>query len=107
MTLKNLLIVGILGALVISEGKATLYQTLVSQEDVGKVELIKSKHWCRQHPHHRKCHRHPPFHKFQYMYDERYNTRESYCRQHPFRDGCQRFCILNPGVCSTKGWYSK
>gem|GEM_PF-3357275 len=108
MVLKNLLIVGILSVLTMSGGKAAPYQTLISQEGRGKIELISS--WCERHPRHHKCHRHhhhPPFYKFRYMYDERYATRESYCRQHPFRDGCQRFCMLNPGVCSTKGWYSK
>ncbi len=108
MTLKNLLIAGMFGALAMSGAKAVPVHLLVSQENMGKVELVKSWRWCKQHPHHHKCHhRHHPghHHRYHHMYDDRYNKRESYCRHNPFRDGCQRFCMLNPGTCSTKGRY--
>lgn len=106
MTLKSLLIAGIFGVLAMNEANAVPSQTLAFQENMGKVELIKSWKWCERHPYHHKCHhRRHHHHHHHNMYDERYNNKESYCRQNPFRDGCQRFCMLNPGTCSTKGMY--
>lgn len=114
MTLKYLLIAGAFGVFAMSGTEATTAQTLASQEAMGKVELIKSQRWCARHPYHHKCHRHhrhhhhhdwPPFHRYEHKYDDRYNNRESFCRQNPFGDGCQRFCMLNPGTCSMKGRY--
>lgn len=97
MTLKNLLIVGIFSALTMSEGKAALYQTLVSQGNQGKIELIS---WCSRHPHHHKCHHHHHYRPHLWpWYDERYNKRASYCHLHPYREECRRFCNLNPRIC--------
>lgn len=106
MILRTLLILGGFSVMVMGETNATPVRTLASQENMGKIELIKSKKWCKRHSHHHKCHRHHHrHHHFDYMYDKRYNEREGFCRHNPFRDGCQRFCTLNPGTCSTKGMY--
>jgi hypothetical protein len=96
MTLRKLLISGIFSALAMYEANAVPSQTLVSQESMGKVDLIST--WCLRHPHHHKCHRH---HRVQpsYWYHESFNEKANHCRHHPYEKRCHRFCNINPRIC--------
>jgi hypothetical protein len=100
MTFKKILISGIFGVLAMGEANAAPFQAPISQESMGKVELIST--WCSRHPRHHKCHHHhhrhyglQPF----YRYDKSFNKKANRCRHHPYEKKCQRFCNLNPRIC--------